>query len=49
MVKKNDSKLLPTFKNTQNLKVIEFEIFRNSKYVSNFQNFKSLLSHVNGV
>jgi hypothetical protein len=35
--KENDSNLLSTFKNTQNLKVIEFEIFRNSKYVSKFQ------------
>jgi hypothetical protein len=33
MVKKE--KMIFTFKNTQNLKVIEFEIFRNSKYVSN--------------
>jgi hypothetical protein len=35
-----------TQKNTRNLKVMEFEIFENSKYVSSF---KSLLPHVNGV
>jgi hypothetical protein len=35
-----------TQKNTHNLKVMEFEIFKNSKYVSSF---KSLLPHVNEV
>jgi hypothetical protein len=33
----NDNILLPTFKNTHNVKVMEVEIFRNSKYVSNIQ------------
>jgi hypothetical protein len=27
---------------------MEFEIFRNSKYVSQSQNFKSPLPHING-
>jgi hypothetical protein len=36
-------------KNTHSSKVVEFEIFRNSKYIFKFQNFKSLLPHVNGV
>jgi hypothetical protein len=39
----------PYSKNSHNLKVMEFEIFRNSKYVSKPQNFKCLLSHVNRV
>jgi hypothetical protein len=39
----------PHSKNTHNLKIMEFESFRNSKYVSKSQNFKNILSHVNGV
>ncbi len=33
----NDNNLLPTLKNIHNLKDMEFEIFRNSKYFSKFQ------------
>jgi hypothetical protein len=36
-------------KNTQNLKDMEIEFFLNSKYFFKKINFKSLLSHVNGV
>jgi hypothetical protein len=36
-------------KNIHNSKVVEFEIFKNSKYVLNFQIFKSPLPHINGV
>jgi hypothetical protein len=40
----------PHSKNTQCLKGVEFEIFRNSKYVFlKYQNFKKNLPHVNGV
>jgi hypothetical protein len=39
----------PHLKNTLNLKDMEFEIFRNSKYFSKFKIFKSPLPHVNGV
>ncbi len=35
----NDNNLLFTFKNTHNLRVMKFEIFRSSNYVSNFQKF----------
>jgi hypothetical protein len=44
-----DSNLLPHSKSNHNLKVMEFEIFRNSEYFSNFQIFKSPLTHANGV
>jgi hypothetical protein len=39
----------PYSKNTHNLKVMEFEFFRNSKCVSKTENFKCLLSDVNRV
>jgi hypothetical protein len=36
-------------KKTQNLKDIEFQNFKNSKYFSNLKVFKNPLPHVNGV
>jgi hypothetical protein len=39
----------PHSKNIHNLKIMEFESLRNSKYVSKSQNFKNILPHVNGV
>jgi DNA-binding CsgD family transcriptional regulator len=39
----------PHSKNTYNLKVMEFEILRISKYISKSQNLKNLSAHVNGV
>jgi hypothetical protein len=39
----------PHAKNSHNLKDMEFEIFRNSKYFSNLKFFKSLLPHVHAM
>jgi hypothetical protein len=36
-------------KNIHNLKVMEFEIEKNWKYILKSQNFKSFIRHVNGV
>jgi hypothetical protein len=44
----DDSNLLLTLKTNHNFKAMEFEMFRISQYVANFQIFKSLLPHVNG-
>jgi hypothetical protein len=39
----NDNDLQPTLKKHSQFKVMELEIFRNSKYVPNFPNFKSIV------
>jgi hypothetical protein len=39
----------PSLKNTHNLKDMELQKFRNSKYFSDFKNFKNILPHVNWV
>jgi hypothetical protein len=50
MVKKlNDSNLLPTFKEHSQFKICGTLSCKNSKYFSNFEVFKSLLPHANGL
>jgi hypothetical protein len=39
----------PHSKNSHNLKIMKFESFRNSKYVSKSQNSKNISPHVNGM
>jgi hypothetical protein len=45
----DNNNLIPTLKNINNYKVVEFEILENSKYVSKYKKFKNHLPHVNGM
>jgi len=47
--KKSSNNLLPTLKNHSQFKSMEIQVFINSKYFENFENFKHHLPHVNGV